>query len=213
MISSERLIENLSGDLRPVERPRAPALRALAWSAIALVLGFLATRLMRTYWPDWTAPGMGWAATEIALALVMGLGCVVLAFKSSIAGWLPQDQRNATSLIAGLAVGWLTVSVAHILASPAIASYRPGTGVYCFSFMLLAAIPAILLLIVALRRTRSIRPRRTLMLVGTGVAFLAMGLLGFCHPGTLHLADFCAHLLAGLSIGLLTSLFGRVIAA
>ncbi len=209
MTNHERLIDQLSASLTPVRRPRPAAWRALFWIALALPSGFLMTRLIPHYQPDWHAPVMRWAMAEIPLALGIGALALVLAFDGSIAG----RERRGGAMLGVLALLWLAINAANIAVSP----YHPahlGAGMYCYTFMMLASAPIMPMVIWALRRTRALRPGRVLALAGTGIAFLVAGLLGFCHPGGLHPVDFAMHLAAGLTIVGLTTLLGhRLIAA
>lgn len=202
------LIDRLADALQPVRRPRPAPWRALAWMALALPCGMLATRLMPLYVPDWSAPGMGWSMAEIALALVLGVAAAMLAFDTSIAG---RAMRGRGVLVA-VGVLWLAVCAANIAGTvPHIMPHAipRGAGLYCYSFMMLASAPMMPMVIVALRRTRALHPGRTLAMAGVGIAFLVSGLLGFCHPGGLHLIDFIMHLAAGASIVTLTTVLGR----
>ncbi|WP_068090390.1 NrsF family protein [Novosphingobium rosa] len=198
------LIDQLSASLTPVRRPRPAAMRALGWAALALPCGFAMTRLIPHYQPDWHAPMMMWSMMEIPLALCIGAGALVLAFQASIAG---QGLRGR-GVLAALVLAWLTISIANVVVSPPH-PIRPGAGMYCFTFMMLGSAPIMPMVIWALRRTRALRPGRVLALAGTGIAFLVAGLLGFCHPGSLHPIDFVMHLAAGLTIVGLTTLLGR----
>lgn len=204
MADHDLLIDQLSASLAPVQRPRPAGLRALGWMALALPCGFLMTRLIPHYQPDWSAPGMVWPMVEIALALSIGLTVMVQAFAGSIPG---RDTRGLR-LPAALALVWLAISLANIAQSPPH-PIRPGAGMYCYTFMMLASAPIMPMVILALRRTRALRPGRVLALAGGGIAFSVAGLLGFCHPGTLHPMDFVMHLAAGLTITGLTTLLGR----
>lgn len=208
MVNHEALIEDLSQSLAPVRRPFTAPVRALAWMALAMPCAFLATRLITNYPPQWSAPGMGWAMAEIALSLVLGVAAMVLAFEGSIAGRGPVSRRGV-AVLGVLAVVWLAVCLGNIMVSPPPPLYRFGAGMHCYTFMMLGGAPMMPLTILALRRTRALHPRRTLVVAGTGIAFLVAGLLGFCHPGTLHLVDFLMHLAAGLSIVVLTALCGQ----
>lgn len=208
MVDHEALIEELSHALVPVRRPLAAPVRALGWMALAMPGAFLATRLITNYPPEWSAPGMGWAMAEIALALMLGVAAMVLAFEGSIAGRVPLSRRRV-GVLGVLAAVWLAVCLGNIMTSPPPPLYRFGAGMHCYTFMMLAGAPMMLLVILALRRTRTLHPLRTLVVAGTGIAFLVAGLLGFCHPGTLHLVDFLMHLAAGISIVVLTALCGQ----
>ena len=209
MADHRMLIDSLSQSLAPIRRTRPPVMRALCWVALALPSGFLATKLIPTFYPDWTAPGMGWAIAQVGLALVLGMAAVMLAFDTSIPGRPLRARSGAVLFVAGQALVWLTVCAGNMLASPQLDFNRLGAGVYCYTFMTLAGAPMIVMVILALRQTRALHPRRTLLVAGVGVAFAAAGLLGFCHPGTLHVADFCMHLAAGATIVGLTTLIGR----
>lgn len=207
MLNHDALIEELSQSLAPVRRPRPALLRALGWIALAMPCGLLATRLIVNYPPVWSEPGMGWAMAEITLSLAMGVAAVVLALDSSIAG--RGAIRTPVTVLMAMAAAWLTICLGNIMVSPPPPAYRLGAGMHCYTFMLLACAPMMPMVIVALRRTRTLHPRRTLAVAGTGIAFLGAGLLGFCHPGSLHLVDFLMHLAAGATIVLLTTLLGR----
>lgn len=208
MVDHEALIEELSHALAPVRRPMATSVRVLGWMALAMPGAFLATRLITNYPPEWSAPGMGWAMAEIALALVLGVAAMALAFEGSIAGRVPLSPRRA-GVLGVLAAVWLAVCLGNVMTSPPPPLYRFGAGMHCYTFMMLAGAPMMPLVILALRRTRTLHPVRTLVVAGTGIAFLVAGLLGFCHPGTLHLVDFLMHLAAGISIVVLTALCGQ----
>jgi hypothetical protein len=203
MADHDLLIDQLSASLAPVQRPRPAGLRALGWMALALPCGFLATRLIPHYQPDWSAPGMVWPMVEIALALSIGLTVMVQAFAGSIPG---RDTRGLR-LPAALALVWLAISLANIAQSPPH-PIRPGAGMYCYTFMMLASAPIMPMVILALRRTRALRPGRVLALAGRHCLFRRRA-AGLCHPGTLHPMDFVMHLAAGLTITGLTTLLGR----
>ncbi|MDE1915509.1 MAG: DUF1109 family protein [Sphingomonadales bacterium] len=202
--SGEALIEELTGALQPVRRLSPAWLRAAAWGVPAMVMGWFATRIMPIYRPDWSDPQMRWVMVEIVLALMTGAMAMVLAFGSSIAG----RRAHGLWLVGMLALVWLAVSAGNIAFSP---QHRPhfGAGAYCYSFMLLASAPIMPMVILGLRRTRAVRPGRTLAIAGVGIAFIVAGLLGFCHDGKLHLVDFIMHLVAGATIVLLTTVLGR----
>jgi hypothetical protein len=94
---------------------------------------------------------------------------------------------------------WLAASVMSIAASPEPVG-RIGSGTYCYSFMVLASLPMIPLAIAALRRTRALRPGRTLAVAGLGIAFMTSGLLMLCHSVDEQMVDFMMHLAAAGTI-------------
>jgi hypothetical protein len=103
MADHDLLIDQLSASLAPVQRPRPAGLRALGWMVLALPCGFLATRLIPHYQPDWSAPGMVWPMVEIVLALSIGLTVMVQAFAGSIPG---RDTRGCACLRLWRWSGW-----------------------------------------------------------------------------------------------------------
>ncbi len=106
------------------------------------------------------------------------------------------------------ALAWLAASLVSVtLSRDPIGHF--GSGTFCYAFIMLASAPMILGALIALRRTRSVRPRRTLIATGLGIAFLALSLLGFCHPATGELVDFLGHLAGAASVVALTLLLGR----
>lgn len=208
MVDHEALVETLSRSAGPVGRPLPPAVRAIGWMALAIPAGLLATDVVRKTSVDWSAPAAMWAALAIMISLLLGTSAIVAAFVTSIAG-----RAMRIGLWFGMGVTlWLIANLADIAASTHPLG-RMGSGGYCFEFMMLAAAPMIALVILWLRRTRAIRPERTLTIAGLGIAFLSLGLLGFCHPANGHLFDFAAHLAAALSIVGLTVLCGRRLVA
>jgi hypothetical protein len=167
-------------------------------------MGFLATSGMRRGSLDLSAAGALLALFEIGLAVLLGVVAIAAAFDMSI----PARRFRGGAVLAVGGVLWLVASIATIILSPRPIGHL-GDGPYCYSFMLLASLPMILLLLVGLRRTRAVRPERTLAVSGLGIAFMAAGLLGFCHPPTGNMADFLLHLAAAGSIVALTMLGGK----
>jgi hypothetical protein len=109
---------------------------------------------------------------------------------------------------AGL-IAWALLAAASIALSPTPLAFVPGVGSYCFTFVLTAGLPMVGVAIAAQRRTRSLRPGQSLMAAGMAIAFLSFGLLAFCHPAEMSVADFVMHLMAALVLGGLTVLLGR----
>ena len=199
MVDHDTLIDRLCEEAAPVRRVASIWRRTLVWVPVALALGYLASGLVHRTATDWHAPMAGIAAANIGLSLAFGLAAFAAALSMSIAGSIARMK------IWGLAIigGWLALS-AYSIGISAQRAEHSGEGSYCFTFVVIAGVPMVAVAILALRRTRSLRPVRSLGLAGTGIAFLSFGLLAFCHPVALSAADFVGHLAAGLSLTGLT---------
>lgn len=200
----EQLIERLSRDVRPVKRPTSPWRRTLGWMLLALPCGFLATLLLRHEGTDWSQPGAAWAALEVLLSLCLGALAVATAFDLGIAGRRAPGWR----WFAPLLVAWLVAALAG-MAYSADPLGRLGEGLYCYVFMLLAGLPMLAMAVVSLRRTRALRPERSLLIAGLGSAATTQCLLGLCHPVAAQLFDLMMHLAAAATLALLAVLAGR----
>lgn len=203
MRNHETLIQNLAGNTRPVRRVAPAWMRALCWTPLALGLGFFATTLSHRETADWAGPLAWVAVANIILSLSLGLGAFVAALSSAIAG---RTVRMPDWAIIALAV-WLAMAIIGISVSrhPMGAI---GQGSYCFTFVMTAGLPMIAIAILALRRTGTLRPVRSLTLSGIAIGFMAFGLLAFCHPIAMSVVDFIAHLTAALILCGITIIAG-----
>lgn len=204
MVDHDTLIDTLCDEAAPVRRVAPAWRRALFWVPAALAAGYLATQFLHRSATDWTAPLAAVAAANIALSLSLGLTAFVAALSVSVAG---NVVRINGWVIAALAA-WLALAAFGISISNQPVGH-PGHGSYCFTFVLIAGIPMIAVAVLALRRTRSLNPARSLMLAGAGITFLSFGLLGFCHPVAMSAMDFAGHLGAGIVLGAFTMILGR----
>jgi hypothetical protein len=184
------LIDALGDDASPVQRPAPAALRALAWTVVCLAAGFFATRVIAA---PWSRIGFNGLVGGVSAAICLAAGALLLiaAFETSI----PGRRSRALPAAALFGAAWALGCIAD-LASRDWPAGRMGEGIYCFKFIVIACAPMTLAVIVALRRTYSIRPVRTMLLGAGGAAFLSFALLAFCHHGRLHLVDFSMHLAA-----------------
>jgi len=208
MVDHEALIQSLAGDATAVSRPLPVMPRTLAWAAVALAAGFAASRLMPTAVLDWSAPGAALFLANAGLSLLLGFVALASAFTLSI----PGRSGRGMVWIGALAALWLAVNAASIL-SFSHPWGRLQDGRYCFRFVALAGAPMVAVTLLALRRTRSLRPVRTLALAGAAIGFLAFGLLAFCHPPAMTAVDFAMHLAAAVAVSLVTMLVGRRLVA
>ncbi len=208
MVDHDALIDTLSQSLPPVKRPAATGVRAAVWVVLALAAGTLATQLMRTRPTEWSHPGALWAALELGLSFGVGSLAIVKAFNLSIAGRKTAGWRTFLPLMGA----WLAAGLAGIV-YPSGLTWPPvwhrGSGAYCYSFMLLAALPMMGLAILAIRRTRTLYPVRSLGLAGLGIAFMTMTLLSMCHSVGGDLPDYIMHMVAAATIVVLTVVVGR----
>jgi hypothetical protein len=208
MADHATLIDALSAEAGPVRRVSPPWVRALLWAPLALGLGYLATNLVHRAGTDWADPLAIVAAANIVVSLTLGVAAFIAALSVSI----PGGRVRAKGWIAGGVAVWLALALFSISISGDPRGAL-GEGSYCFTFVVTAGLPMVLVGILALRRTRSLKPVRSLTLAGMGSAFLSFGLLAFCHPVELSAMDFTAHIVAGGLLGGIAVLLGRRIVA
>ena len=204
MNEHDALIERLCSETHPVKRPAAPWLRAAGWMLAALASGFAATRIMPHARPDWSAPGGLWAGSWLLLSLCLATLAIHAAFTLSIAG----RRRPHWRRLGAIAAAWLAVGLVDMMPA-ADPIGRVGDGIYCYTFMLVAGAPMIVLAVAAMRRTRTLYPRASLALAALGIAAATQVLLGFCHPVTVKLIDLLMHLAATGTLVVVTLFCGR----
>lgn len=203
MHDHEALIERLSLSAKPVRRPWSPAARALLVAIIGLASGWLVTSNIRSPWAALNG-GDNWGLAQFILTIVAGISALVAAFQVSIPG-----IRSRWQWVPGvILLTWLFACLGGIFLSGEDAGTL-GDGIYCFRFLTVASLPMIVAVVIALRRTRSPNPTRTLLYAGVGVAALSVSLLALCHPFSLQLVDFGMHLSAIVCVVGLTVLIGR----
>jgi hypothetical protein len=190
MDSHDALIEKLSLAAAPVKRAQPVHWRVMSWLLMALPAGVLASLLLQRTATDWSQPGAEWAVAQLALAFTIGLLAINAAFTTSIAGRRPLKMR----WLMALAAVWLGSVLINIGHQPLSVDSLHDT--HCYTFMVTVSVPMVALAIGYLRRTRTLRPLRSLALSGIGVAAMALTLLTFCHPVHLHPDDFLMHLAA-----------------
>lgn len=206
MRNHDRLIDHLSGSARPVKRLWPVGWRVALWIALALPGGMLSSWALHSRFTDWSAPGALSALATLMLALIIGVCAMVSAFSLSLAGRKPVSLK----WLALLATAWLALNLGNMSFTLAPAGAGQfGEGVHCYLFMLSASLPMMAFAVIALHRSRSLYPGKSLALAGGGIAFMCSLLLSLCHDTHLHMIDFSMHLAAGLTIVALTVLAGR----
>jgi hypothetical protein len=204
MNEHDALIEQLCRDAHPVKRLAAPAARAALWMLVALPCGFLASQVMPQGRADWFKPGAFWAGLWILESFCLGALAVTTAFALSIAG----RRIRHWKWLSALTLAWLLTGLAGVTNSTDPVGHI-GDGKYCYTFLMAAGAPMIVIVVAALRRTRSIRPTRSLAIAGLGVAAMTQILLGFCHPVAGELVDLMMHMAASMTLVAVTVLAGR----
>lgn len=206
MRNHDQLINQLSASAQPVQRVWPTAWRVAGWIALALPCGALTSWAFHTRFTDWSQPGALIALIALLLSFIIAGCSLAAAFTLSIAGRKPLSLRWPLLL----AVAWLALNLINMSASTAPAGMnRFGEGIHCYLFMLSASLPMMLMSVIALQRTRSLYPARSLALSGCASAFTSSMLLSLCHDTHLHMIDFSMHLAAGITIVVLTVLAGR----
>jgi hypothetical protein len=195
MNNHDALIERLSRDATPVKRSASPWQRALGWMLVALPCGFLASLTMPSAAANWSDPGALWAGLGMLLSLGLGAFALKTAFALSIAGHKAPQWR----WLAAFSVAWLLVELLQITSSGDPIGHF-GEGIYCYTFMMIAGIPMMVVVVAALRRTRSLYPARSLAIAGLSVAAMSQIILGFCHPVAGELMDLMMHFAASLTL-------------
>jgi hypothetical protein len=205
MSDHDRLIDELARAGAPVRRVAPAWLRAAGWVPLALALGGMAALwLVHRDATDWSAPNAALAMANVALSLAIGAAGLMAALSVSVAG----GGIRGKGLIAALLLAWIAVAAAGIgsFAAPgAVAHHRTP----CFIFVVTVGLPMVAVAVLALRRTRSLTPVRSLALAGGGAAFLAFALLALCHPVELYAVDFLMHIAGALVLGGVAVLLGR----
>lgn len=204
MNEHDALIKQLCRDAHPVKRPAPPWVRAAGWMLVALPCGFLASQLMPQGRPDWFKPGALWALSWILVSFCLGALAITTAFTLGIAGRRIRHWR----WLAALTLAWLMIGLIDVMGSADPVGHI-GDGKYCYTFMLVAGTPMIVIVVAALRRTRSLHPAGSLGVAGLGVAAMSQILLGFCHPVAGELVDLAMHWAAALTLVAATALAGR----
>jgi hypothetical protein len=198
MNEHDALIEQLCRDARPVKRPAAPWVRAVVWMLVALPCGFLASQLLPQGRVDWFDPDAGWAGLWVLVSFCLAVLAITTAFAVGIAGQRIRHWR----WLAGTTLSWILAGLIGVTSS------TDPVGRYCYIFMLVAGTPMAVILVVALRRTRSLDPARSLALAGLGIAAMSQLLLAFCHPVAGQLVDLAMHFAASVTLLAVTVIGG-----
>lgn len=204
MNNYDALIEQLCREVRPVKRTAAPWRRAAGWMLVALPCGFLASLMMHRGTADWSHPGALWAWLWMLVSFCLGALAITTAFSLSVAGHRMTHWR----WLSALSVAWLLIGLIDVVGSQDPVGHF-GDGTYCYTFMMIAGAPMVVIVVAALRRSRSLHPTGSLAISGLGIAAMSQILLGFCHPVAGELIDLAMHLAATLTLVAITVFGGR----
>jgi len=209
MRDHDKLIDELCAAAGPVSRVAPSWARAAFLVPLMLALGWAATTVFHRTVTDWSLPDAATGIVNAALSWLIGGAAFIQALDMSIAG----RKIRGTGWMAFALLAWLAVA-AFGIGSPLALDDAYREGRYCFSFLMVAGLPMSVVAILALRRTRALRPIPSLITAGFGIAFLGFGLLAFCHPAATTIPDTLGHLAAALVLDALTTTLGvKAIAA
>jgi hypothetical protein len=203
MPDHDKLIDALCAQAVPVRRVSPAWMRAGLFVPLMLALGVTATLILHRAVTQWAPPDAAVGMVNAALSVLLGIAAFIRTLMMSVAGGSVR-WRGWMSLFFGV---WLAVALSG-LGEPAGLSEAYAEGRNCFTFLLTAGLPMVAVVIVALRRTRSLTPVPSLITAGCSIAFLSFGLLAFCHPAATTIWDTLGHLAAALVLGALTTLLG-----
>jgi len=206
----DSLIRSLGSDLKPVQRLRAPALRALGWLAVVAALGvalatFADTHAMLERITD--APDM-WLAVigSTATAILAGIAAFELSLPDASRDWAWLPLPGALLWIGASGFGCLRVWVV-----PATHVAELGEARDCLLFIVALSVPLSALLLLMLRRACPLNPGLTAAIGGLAVAAAAATLLNFFHPYDAAATDLTVHAVAvALVVGANRALGGRI---
>ncbi|MFZ4410800.1 MAG: NrsF family protein [Paracraurococcus sp.] len=179
-MDSERLIESLATELRPVRRLPPPGLQALLWIALAVLVNALAVALEGVR-PDlhdrMLLPAeVGQFLASIATGIAAALAAAMLARPDRSAAWALVPVLPLVLWLGNL--GWGCFAD---LARMGPAAWTMGTSWGCLKFIVLMGAPLTAALLVLLRHAGPVRPLPVLLLGGLASAALCSAGLSLFH--------------------------------
>jgi hypothetical protein len=206
--ATERIIETLVADARPVRRLRPPTLRALLWLlavaaiAAAAIMQFSDLAVMAQRLRD---PKL---VVEMVATLLTGSAAVLAAFHLS----LPDRSPLWALLPLPFLAAWIASSGyacwRHWI-SFGPGGFELGESAHCLRFMLAISIPLGASLLLVLRRALPLTPLRVAAMGGLGIGGIAAFILQFFHPFDVTFMDLAVHLGAVAVIVAVASLIER----
>lgn len=177
---SERLIDSLTADARPVRRLRPPLVRAALWIAVAVTV-VAVTVVVHGVRPDLLDKAREpLALLEWLAAVATGIGAFLAAFHLSLPD---RSSRWALAAIVPAAV-WLATLGLGCLAdflADGMAAFAWGTSWSCFRYITEMGLPLTIVVLLALRHAGPVRPVATMLAAGLGAAALSAAGLTLFH--------------------------------
>lgn len=208
MRDTDKLIEDLATNAKPVKPLASPFLRAGA-----LVAGLLAAMAALAAFGGQITDTLAHLASmpftlDLGGALLAGIGAIVAAVMLSIPG---RPQAWAYLPLPGLAL-WLAGGAFECYEQVADLGYAP-TSMFasrdCFLFIVTAGLPAAAAAYIFLRRHLSIDAVSVTALATLGSALLAAALLQFVHAHGTNPVDFATHIVAVIFLMLFAMTLAR----
>lgn len=209
MRDTDKLIEDLATEAKPVKPLATPLLRAgvLLAGLIAVMAAFAmyAGQITDTLAHLASMP----FALELGGALLAGVGAIVAAVTLSVPG---RSQAWAYLPLPGLAL-WLAGGGLECYRQVTELGYTP-TSLFasrdCFTFIVSAGMPTAAAAYIFLRRYLSVDAVRVTALASLGSALLAATLLQFLHAHGTNPIDFATHVVAVTLLMLLSMAIPRL---
>jgi hypothetical protein len=202
------LIERLAAQAEPVRRLRSPPVRAAIWllavAAVAAV-AIAAFSDLDVFAGRARDPRL---VLDMIATLLTGIAAVVAAFELSLPdrapAWALLPLPPLAAWIATSGYGcyrhWITFGPD---------GWELGESTHCFRFILAAAVPLGVSLMLMVRRAQPLAPVRVAGVGGLGVAAIAACLLQFFHPFDVTLMDLSVHVVAIAIVIAAASLWAR----
>jgi hypothetical protein len=188
----DRLIGELAGNLRPVQRLSSPMLRAAGWLAVVFVLalGLACFANLGAVWHRVTTAPDLWLA--VIGSMLTAIFAAIAAFELS----LPDAPRGWAALPLPAALLWVGASgfgCLRVWIVPHTHVADLGEARDCLVFIVALSVPLSLLMLTMLRRACPLYPGLTAAVAGLAAAAAAATLLNFFHPFDAAATDLTVH--------------------
>ena len=211
--STEALIADLAGGLRPVRRLPAPWLRSALWLAVVL----LGAAVLATVFDPRVALARVLAAPDLWLAALGAVLTAILAAWAACALSVPGYSSRWAWLPVPSAVLWLGASGLGCLRGLVLVTLHRATWsdamTQCLPFILRNSVLLAIPLGVLLCWARPLRPGLVAAMGGLAVAAASASLLLFDHPFDASIEDLVVHVVAVLGVVLACRLLAFILPA
>ena len=208
MRDTEKLIDELSRDAKPVKPLASPVLRATALLT-AIIAAMAAYAAFGGHVSETIAQLSNTLfALELVGALIAGIGAIVAAVMLSVPG---RPQAWAYLPLPGIIL-WLVGGGLECYRQVGELGYVPTsifTSSNCFIFIMTVGVPTAAATYVFLRRHLAVDAVRVMAMATLGAALLAATLLQFVHAHGTNPVDFGTHIIAVTLLMLFASAIAR----